>query len=319
MGDTRAAPPRPVAAFGQVDLDLEEEPHLTVRPAPAPVTSFGHVDLDIAPPSSDRGENDPPPPPSTSRVFETKTTGAERSARVTRRNMSVHEESTRVLEGDALAAITRPPPPPSPLADDGDARAWAEVDEALLSVGHDEVPELASSQSGDQPVALGEQSHVDQVAAMRELYAKGDAEGALALATRLSESTAPRAAADGSPEASIVVELGEPSIDLSDPFGGLLLAEEEDALAARATAPPPAASPPLAPRLSLTERHSIPKMLKSMGEVSKLKIDHRAGFLLTHVDGMQTLEEILDVCAMPATEALELIEELKEMGVIEFE
>ena len=56
-----------------------------------------------------------------------------------------------------------------------------------------------------------------------------------------------------------------------------------------------------------------------MAEVSKLPIDHRAGFLLAHVDGMQTLEEILDVCAMPATDALELIERLKEMGVIEFE
>ena len=31
------------------------------------------------------------------------------------------------------------------------------------------------------------------------------------------------------------------------------------------------------------------------------------------------LEEILDVCAMPATEALELISKLKTMGVIEFE
>jgi hypothetical protein len=34
---------------------------------------------------------------------------------------------------------------------------------------------------------------------------------------------------------------------------------------------------------------------------------------------MQTLEEILDICAMPYAEALALISSLKEMGVIEFE
>jgi len=56
-----------------------------------------------------------------------------------------------------------------------------------------------------------------------------------------------------------------------------------------------------------------------MAEIAKLPIDHRAGFLLAHVDGMQTLEEILDVCAMPATEALALIAKLEKMGVIELE
>lgn len=56
-----------------------------------------------------------------------------------------------------------------------------------------------------------------------------------------------------------------------------------------------------------------------MAEIAKLPIDHRAGFLLAHVDGMHTLEELLDVCAMPATEALALIAKLNEMGVIDFE
>jgi hypothetical protein len=34
---------------------------------------------------------------------------------------------------------------------------------------------------------------------------------------------------------------------------------------------------------------------------------------------MQTMEEILDVCAMPQSEALELIRSLVDMGVIEIE
>jgi hypothetical protein len=77
--------------------------------------------------------------------------------------------------------------------------------------------------------------------------------------------------------------------------------------------------PPGTPSLTLTERQSIPRVVSSAGDVSKLPIDHRAGFLLAHVDGMQTLEELLDVCAMPAAEALELFAKLKAMGVVEFE
>ena len=58
-------------------------------------------------------------------------------------------------------------------------------------------------------------------------------------------------------------------------------------------------------------------MLASQGGVWKLQIDPRAGFLLAHVDGMTSLEEILDECAMPPVEALALIANLEETGVIE--
>ena len=142
---------------------------------------------------------------------------------------------------------------------------------------------------------------------MRELYAKGDADGALALAATLSHSIPPPDSYD-SPDSSIVVEFAEASIEIDDPFGGLLPVDDEPPRILGAAA-----------KLTLTERQSIPRMLKSLAEISKLKMDHRAGFLLAHVDGMQTLEEILDVCAMPASEALELIAKLKEMAVIEFE
>jgi hypothetical protein len=170
---------------------------------------------------------------------------------------------------------------------------------------------------------------------MRELYANGDADGALAVAVSLGDSIAPSGGADH-PDASIVVEFGEQSIDVLEPFGGLIPMEDEAAATttarpatgapARTTTMPPAVLIPHAPRpaapgahLTLTERQSIPRLLKSMTEVSKLKIDHRAGFLLAHVDGMQTLEEILDICAMPSAEALALISTLQEMGVIELD
>ena len=328
--------------FGQVDLDIEDEPNVTARPpaasrAPSHRSGFGELDLDL----DDDGEvpEAEAPPPSTSRVFGPATTAKPtntkpaRSKKPTERTVarsisvgdlrdavrpdgararardSVHDESTRVVSGDALSAITRPPP-------------------AMSGTSNEEAgpPSARSSQSKS-----GVAPH-DRVAAMRDLYARGDAEGALALAASLGESAAPGAIGDH-PDASIVVEFMEQSIDLLDPYGGLI--PIEDALAATATvrpptgaaAPPPTTAPPApsptaappAAHLTLTERQSIPRLLKSMGEVSKLKIDHRAGFLLAHVDGMQTLEEILDICAMPSAEALSLIATLKDMGVIEFE
>lgn len=263
---------------------------------------FGELDLDF---------EDEPVPPSTSRVFN--------SAARNSPPPSVHDEHTRVVTGDALAAITRPPPA-SPLADDGSTRAWADVDEALFAVGQYEEEAQPSSRNAPPPSESGVATRSARVAAMRELYAKGDADGALALAATLDQSDPPEHGTDY-PDASIVVEFGEHSVDLDDPFGGLI--PEDDELAGAPTAAPPALSAPLsappAAHLTLTERQSIPRLLLPMAAVAKLKIDHRAGFLLAHVDGMQTLEEILDICAMPAAQALELFASLREMGVIEFE
>lgn len=337
MGDVGGAP-----GFGQIDLDIEDEPNASARPPTATAKKpsqrgFGEVELDLG----DGQVDEAPPPPSTSRVFgpaksapRSPARGPARSKRPTEKTVartfslddaapaSVHDESTRIVSGDALSAITRPPPA-NPLQDDGNTRAWNEIDQALLSVGDDDDAPPSSRNSG-QASGSGVASRDGRVAAMRELYAKGDADGALALAASLGDSMAPSYGADH-PDASVVVEFGEQSIDLLDPFGGLI--PMDDDLASTSTVVPPsyvaprtaAPPPPPAAHLTLTERQSIPRLLKSMAEVSKLKIDHRAGFLLAHVDGNQTLEEILDICAMPSAEALALIASLKEMGVIEFE
>ena len=275
MGDPRATP-----AFGSVDLDLGEDlSAFGVEPEPQPAAEAA--------------------PPSTSRVFN--------------RSMSVHDESTRiVMPGDPLSPSA---PPTSPLDNDGNTRAWADVDEALLLVGKQD--DAHPSSRSASAVSSSMSSRSDRVAAMRELYARGDADGALAMAATLEQPASDEAySSDDGPDASIVVEFEELSVDQDDPFGGLLPVDEVETHATTMpTAPPPSG----AATLTLTERQSIPRLRKSMGEISKLKIDHRAGFLLAHVDGMQTLEEILDICAMPLHEALELITNLKELGVIEFE
>jgi hypothetical protein len=45
-------------------------------------------------------------------------------------------------------------------------------------------------------------------------------------------------------------------------------------------------------------------------------IDHRAGFLLSLVDGSSTLEAILDVCGMPRLDALRILHELVQRGAV---
>ena len=343
------------SGFGQVDLDLDDEPNVALRPAAPPAASsgrafgaFGELDFDLG---DSPDANEPPPPPSTSRVFGP-ATSKRPSDRTVARSVSshdidtsadlhgpssvgsVHDESTRIFSVEAskaLAVLSRPPPA-SPLEEDGNTRAWDEIDEALLSVGEGHASAPPSSRAGALPAPSGSgvATRDGRVAAMRDLYARGDAAGALALGATLGQSLAPPAG-DDHPDASVVVEFGEQSIDLLDPFGGLIPIDDDLAststvvppayAAATTTAPPPGGGAIAGPaaHLTLTERQSIPRVLKSMGEVSKLKIDHRAGFLLAHVDGMQTLEEILDICAMPSAEALALISSLKEMGVIEFE
>ena len=47
-----------------------------------------------------------------------------------------------------------------------------------------------------------------------------------------------------------------------------------------------------------------------------LTLDHRSGFLLSHVDGVSTLEEILDVSGMNHLEAMRIIYELLQQKVI---
>jgi hypothetical protein len=60
----------------------------------------------------------------------------------------------------------------------------------------------------------------------------------------------------------------------------------------------------------------IPRIAVDARELTLLQLDHREGFLVSRVDGRSTIETILDVCAMPADEALEILESLAERGVL---
>jgi hypothetical protein len=61
---------------------------------------------------------------------------------------------------------------------------------------------------------------------------------------------------------------------------------------------------------------AIPVAALSDAELRWLGLDHRAGFLLSRVDGVATIEEVLDVCGMPRLEALKTLAALLERGAI---
>jgi hypothetical protein len=54
-------------------------------------------------------------------------------------------------------------------------------------------------------------------------------------------------------------------------------------------------------------------------QIRWLSLDHRAGFLLSLVDGISTLEEILDISGMTRLEALRIMYALLEQRVITIE
>jgi len=62
----------------------------------------------------------------------------------------------------------------------------------------------------------------------------------------------------------------------------------------------------------------VPMVMVQPHELRWLSIDHRAGFLLSLVDGMSSIEMILDVSGMPLLDTLRILHELHQQRVISF-
>ncbi|HEX9294760.1 MAG TPA: hypothetical protein VF881_02965 [Polyangiaceae bacterium] len=61
---------------------------------------------------------------------------------------------------------------------------------------------------------------------------------------------------------------------------------------------------------------SVPRVAVNQEQLRWLALDHRAGFLLSLVDGRSTFEEVLDMSGMPDFEALRLLMQLLQQNVI---
>ena len=64
---------------------------------------------------------------------------------------------------------------------------------------------------------------------------------------------------------------------------------------------------------------AVPVPALSETQLRWLGLDHRSGFLLSRVDGLATIEDVLDVCGMPRLEALKTLVDLIERGAIRVE
>ena len=60
----------------------------------------------------------------------------------------------------------------------------------------------------------------------------------------------------------------------------------------------------------------VPQVAVSDEQLRWLNLDHRAGFLLSLVDGHSSFEELLDMSGMPPVDALRLLLELLQQNVI---
>jgi hypothetical protein len=60
----------------------------------------------------------------------------------------------------------------------------------------------------------------------------------------------------------------------------------------------------------------IISVMVSPEEVQWLALDHRAGFLLSLVDGQSTVDEILDISGMTRLDALKILHDLAEQQVV---
>jgi hypothetical protein len=62
----------------------------------------------------------------------------------------------------------------------------------------------------------------------------------------------------------------------------------------------------------------VPMVMVARDQLRWLSIDHRAGFVLSLIDGVSSLEMILDVGGMPELDALRILSELAQQRIISF-
>ena len=62
---------------------------------------------------------------------------------------------------------------------------------------------------------------------------------------------------------------------------------------------------------------SVPQLAMSTEAIVALALDHRSGFVISLIDGYATVDDILDISGMPMLEALRILFELKNEGIID--
>lgn len=208
-------------------------------------------------------------------------------------------------EGHPPDSHTRPTPPEMTRFVPGAGRAATDQDDAADSTRVGKVDDSILSQMRERrpadptsvvnpasapPPSSGQPALSDpRIDAMRELYASGDADGALFIASAVQahvRETNPPPPSDDSID-----------VDMDDDR------DERTAISGSG--------------VQVTNAmRGCPRMLMSLSEVAALPLDPRAGFLMMHFDGMSTIEDIVDACAMPKADTLTILRQLLALKVI---
>ena len=67
---------------------------------------------------------------------------------------------------------------------------------------------------------------------------------------------------------------------------------------------------------TLLDDRRKPELLLSADDLKEVSLDHRAGFLLSLIDGTASLEAVLDASGMPMIDALRIFCELVEKKIV---
>ena len=188
------------------------------------------------------------------------------------------------LEGARPAGLSERPGPNSSASLLSLANAYAASTSRASSAGI--VPTAGTAEPGDAtpatPTEERDAAHpADLLAEMRDRFSLGDYSGALLIAERVLEM---------------------------DPANAEALRRADDCRAVLHQM--------YTARLGPLDR--VPILMVARDQLRWLSVDHRAGFVLSHVDGASSLETIIDLSGMPRLDALRILAEFVREAVIAF-
>ena len=78
----------------------------------------------------------------------------------------------------------------------------------------------------------------------------------------------------------------------------------------------PRGEAPLSDRALDLLRRTVPRVLRSNGELAQAPLDHREGFVLSLIDGGTSVQVLMDVAGMPDSELIAVLQRLRSLEII---
>jgi hypothetical protein len=265
--------------------EKDENDRPTINP-PFDVEAYAREATAAAPESRRRYSADAPtrpPPPPEDLSEDIPVEFQEDEARSRQITLTNEVELEKARQQSAASEPPRRPTPPTALS-------MADARTSAAPPGSDAEPKRSLSPTSIEAAVLGaiggspapeitERTIEDPTAEMRERFSLGDYTGALEMAELIL------AEEPGNVEASECAENCRSVL--------------ENMYAAR-----------------LGPLDRVPMVVVPRTQMRWLSIDHRAGFVLSLVDGASTIEMILDMCGMPRLDALRILQELVQQKIV---